>query len=592
MPTRFYFLEAVQSAQSPTTAPGLTSAPVTVAFSAGWTNTSGARRSGLGDPGRLYPRTVGSTASQAETINTAHNILLLQYVSAPMAAGQSISGTIKGQAICTESATFGDARSQIRAYVVSLDGQTERAVLRELDSAAMALEWATTATNRSFPQNTAGVGEAISAYVTQEGDRLVFELGARVHNVSTSSLTVSMASNGSAALAESETGSIGAGWVELSANITMLPEGAGGTISAATEGVASVVALPNVAASDQSFLIAAGGSPQDLVPPVISAFTPASGSGVEHGETISVTVTDDNEVSSVVVLAEFDSGPAEVVYTTTTGFLPPYDTASIANVATAEVTLAMGRDPGWRGSTIAFTVIATDAGGNETTSTASFTITDGGGPSISWTTPEGAIDYDDPIALNIDSALPITTALVYAVYGDGTTDLVYDAADGGSIYSDYQTHSSEVTTSASIELSLRHNYAWADAVSLFVFVQDASGNGGTYRHDYTLNAPSDPVLLSVSPADLSTILPTDPLTFDVLVPRGVRRVMVGVSFPSTEDAPEIAHDGSAFQTAYGASTRTEVIAGTRYRYVLRRSGGWYARPSPVIFTFDRSGREG
>lgn len=94
---------------------------------------------------------------------------------------------------------------------------------------------------------------------------------------------------------------------------------------------------------------------------------------------------------------------------------------------------------------------------------------------------------------------------------------------------------------------------------------------------------------NITPADASTVEPAGTLTFDVVSTAGLLRVLVCVGFADTERAPELVHDGDAFQAKYGASSRTAIASG--YRFVLRRDGGWLKAPRPLIFAFDLVGQE-
>jgi hypothetical protein len=96
---------------------------------------------------------------------------------------------------------------------------------------------------------------------------------------------------------------------------------------------------------------------------------------------------------------------------------------------------------------------------------------------------------------------------------------------------------------------------------------------------------------NVQPASLANVQPADTLSFDVTSTTGLLRIIVCIGWPvETERAPELAHDGNAFQALYiEGSTRTAVAGG--FRYVLRRAGGWYAAPAPLIFAVDSAGQE-
>ena len=165
-----------------------------------------------------------------ETSADVQDMLLFQFISAPLSGAQTISGTLKGQLFATENSTGADARAQMLAKVVTNDG-SPRGTLMGLDTSVLSSEFDATANpyfggeSRKFPL------AAISPFTTssvaaEDGDRIVLEVGARLHNVVTTSYTASvMVSPGqSTDLAEGETEQWTSaplrGWFELSTDPT------------------------------------------------------------------------------------------------------------------------------------------------------------------------------------------------------------------------------------------------------------------------------------------------------------------------------------------------------------------------------------
>jgi hypothetical protein len=106
--------------------------------------------------------------------------------------------------------------------LVSGDGLTVRGTLVAADAAALSSEWGldTAPRNRKFP--LAAISPVtVSNVVAQEGDRLVFELGARVDNNDAEQIELVVGDAQGADLPENETSSATAGdpWVEFSADI-------------------------------------------------------------------------------------------------------------------------------------------------------------------------------------------------------------------------------------------------------------------------------------------------------------------------------------------------------------------------------------
>lgn len=211
MPTRFYL---------PTTAQA---APVSPAFGSQWNNTGSASRrktsttkANTPTTDDATPLTVGSTATT--------NRLSHQWVSDPIGA-QTISGTLSAVVICAESATSANASLQVVVRVVSNDGSTERGVLYAGHAAAnnstsgtLGHEMGTSAQTRIIPSGT-----ALSSVTTQDGDRIVIEMGARFNNSTGTTQYVQFrlgdpSATSDLALTASQTPT-GAPWVELSPTI-------------------------------------------------------------------------------------------------------------------------------------------------------------------------------------------------------------------------------------------------------------------------------------------------------------------------------------------------------------------------------------
>lgn len=165
MSTRFYL-------------PSTGAADVGPAFDAGWTVVSNAIRrpcSTIRSNSPASTRQSGLFASQTD------KVLIAQFVSAPIAA-QSISGTIKGQMRVLEGApTVGLDQIALEARVVSGDGGTVRGSLLAFGAYGGTLEFAQVLTNRKI----AVAGTAILPVSAQDGDRLVFEIGAKLSGSST-----------------------------------------------------------------------------------------------------------------------------------------------------------------------------------------------------------------------------------------------------------------------------------------------------------------------------------------------------------------------------------------------------------------------
>jgi hypothetical protein len=154
--------------------------------------------------------------------------LMVQAISPPLAA-QTISGTFKGYFRVRSNLASFDGRSQLVIRVVSADGATVRGTLYAGDTGTgtVTQEWpasSSTFTNRSFPRS---VPASLSSLAISAGDRLVIELGFRIHSASNDQGQLRLGILDPATyptdLAENETdqGDHGRGWLEFSSAITL-----------------------------------------------------------------------------------------------------------------------------------------------------------------------------------------------------------------------------------------------------------------------------------------------------------------------------------------------------------------------------------
>lgn len=110
--------------------------------------------------------------------NAVHDLLMAQYISEPLAA-QTISGTIRAVIQASESNAAANMRSQMHAWVMKPDG-TSRGTLTTFTTGALASEWNTSRRSAFFPVGSTGT--TVSNVTTVAGDRVVVDLGARIHD--------------------------------------------------------------------------------------------------------------------------------------------------------------------------------------------------------------------------------------------------------------------------------------------------------------------------------------------------------------------------------------------------------------------------
>jgi hypothetical protein len=158
--TRFYLRQTAEStAISPTP-------------DAGWEDVTAVARA-VARTGGLTSDPM-ATASFADATNTDKDVLLRQYVSAPLVAGQTVTGSqaLRAQVRCQERIAGNNLFLTVGIRVIAANGTTVQktvaAVTRdatEIDNAAL--------TNRAWTATSAATN-----YTTVAGDRLVIELGA------------------------------------------------------------------------------------------------------------------------------------------------------------------------------------------------------------------------------------------------------------------------------------------------------------------------------------------------------------------------------------------------------------------------------
>jgi hypothetical protein len=156
-------------------------------------------------------------ATATETTASILNKQAVQLISMPLAA-QTITGTVKGYALFSESDTAQDCRVQCEIRIIS-PGGTVRGTLLAANTDALSSEFVTTPTNRRIPLLAAS--NTLTSVSAQDGDYLVVEIGHRTHVASGTSYNVTVRWHdgiGSTDLPEDETDtdSTKAPWIEFS----------------------------------------------------------------------------------------------------------------------------------------------------------------------------------------------------------------------------------------------------------------------------------------------------------------------------------------------------------------------------------------
>lgn len=140
-----------------------------------------------GFPAALETLAVSTTSNSPAG---AVDVLIGQYISAPLSGNQTISSAIKGQISAFESNAAANARMQCVIRVVSNDGTTVRGTLIAASAAALSNEFNTSTRNIKIPLGGSTVPSSVNALDT---DRIVVEIGWRKHESATTNRTVTFA---------------------------------------------------------------------------------------------------------------------------------------------------------------------------------------------------------------------------------------------------------------------------------------------------------------------------------------------------------------------------------------------------------------
>jgi len=214
MATRFYFDDNVFW-------DGGGSNPANPAYSAGWTETNAALRVSLKTtkPGNAFSQ---MTIQKNVATNPDYGLMRV-YVSDTLAAGFTLTGTVRGQFLCQEQNAANEASRALIIRVCDSTCTTFRTpVVLDHRPGAKTSEYNDVgATNRNFPPAT-----AISPVVIQAGDRIVVEIGTAYYTAASGAGTTTTlrtgnpAASGDLPVDEVYTTPELAAWIEFSLDFT------------------------------------------------------------------------------------------------------------------------------------------------------------------------------------------------------------------------------------------------------------------------------------------------------------------------------------------------------------------------------------
>lgn len=196
-------------------------APNSPAFDASWEVTASAIRRTLE---LTKDEITFATSAVATALNSpagAVDVLIAQFISAPIASNVTINGTFSGQMRAQENNATGDLRIQCVVRVLQSDYSTVRGTLIASNAGALSHEFNTSLRNISIPL---GGSTSVSSVAAQTGDVLVVELGYRKHESATTSRTgtfdLGAVSGGTDLAVDETTTTQNVPWVEFSNTIT------------------------------------------------------------------------------------------------------------------------------------------------------------------------------------------------------------------------------------------------------------------------------------------------------------------------------------------------------------------------------------
>lgn len=121
---------------------------------------------------------LGNTFGVAAALN--QNAAVLVMVSPPLDGAQVIDGWFRAIVDAFEQAAIDDVRAQVLVRVLSSSGDIERGTALNFDNGALSNEFnVTTDQSRRFP--VGWLNTALTPVAAQDGDRIVVDLGFRVH---------------------------------------------------------------------------------------------------------------------------------------------------------------------------------------------------------------------------------------------------------------------------------------------------------------------------------------------------------------------------------------------------------------------------
>lgn len=315
--------------------------------------------------------------------------------------------------------------------------------------------------------------------------------------------------------------------------------------------------------------------------PTVTNLSPADLSTIAPDDVVEfdLTVGDGSGFFAVIIRAVYPSSN-ECIYTD--GLAPggfTVNTSSITNGTHFEISK---NGLGWDDD-VTFHVEALSNRSNWGTEIFSYTVTTlGHAPVVLNYVPASASTVAPTDDIQFDITVPdlsgISGEFIYVVYSSGVSEVVYS---GGAYTSEFSGTRNAITGGYRYNFT-RDGYGWSDDFTVYISAISGSGETGTDDSNYLVSGVlgTTPAVSNISPADGSTITPTDTLEFDVTVEdaSGFNAIIVWLVY-SDNATSEVVYDGVSFVKSF-TGTVTNITGGKHF--VVNRAGGFYGSPTIYV----------
>jgi hypothetical protein len=210
------------------------------------------------------------------------------------------------------------------------------------------------------------------------------------------------------------------------------------------------------------------------------------------------------------------------------------------------------------------------------------------GPTIGTVSPgTGAISSTQSLSVSVtDAGTGVGRVIIKALYSSPVRhEIIFDGLSSVAGYDTEYDASGAVAaiTNGYTYSGLVPDGGWRGPFSLTITAIDNKGNSSTSTTAYTMSASASPALSSLSPS-AGAISATQNLSFRVADPTSLLASIVNIVLAS--GVRENVWNGAAFASGYSTSTRTPVVAGKSYDYVVTRTEGWPSAFDLEVIMFD------